>query len=211
MAALTRTPLSGFPAAVRALDWSGHLLPDVLLLGTRAAMVVGVDRDAHARRATAGCGPVLDYDTLAIWEWPESAGRCPPSPVRLAGVLAVAQRSAEPAEPAWSAEPAGGRAGARAGGRPAGRSVRRAVGVARRWTGFGPAAVLLPAGVDPPSCRLECGYAGVGVVALGAGDEPARLLQPGRAGRAERSRRRTLDRWVEEQLYRRLLDSGTLD
>jgi hypothetical protein len=179
MAALTRTPLSGLPAAARALDWPGQVLPDVVLLGTRTAMVIQVDLAAHARRG--GGGPVLDYDTLTVWEWPEAAGHCPPSVTRLAGVLV-----------------------------PAGRSWGRAVAVARRWTGFGPCAVLLPAGVDPPGCRLECGYAGIAVVGLGAGDGPPRLLQAGRRGRSERARRRPLDRWVEEKLYQRLLAAGQL-
>jgi hypothetical protein len=179
MAALTRTPVAGLPAAARALDWPGQVLADVILLGTRTAMVLQVDAEAHARRAAAGDGPMLDLDMLTIWEWPEAAGHCPPSVVALAGVLV-----------------------------PAGRSWGRAVAAARRWTGFGPAAVLLPAGVDPPGCRLECGYAGIGVVGLGA--HPPRLLQPGRPGRSEHARRRPLDRWVEEQLYQRLLASGTL-
>jgi hypothetical protein len=181
MAALTRTPVAGLPEAALALCWAGRLIGDVVLLGTRTSMVVRVDAGAHARRAAAGDGPVLDLDTLTIWEWPEAAGHCPPSVVGLAGVLV-----------------------------PAGRSWGRAVAVARRWTGFGPCAVLLPAGVDSPGCRLECGYAGIGVVGLGADGEPPRLLQPGRAGRSERARRRPLDRGVAEQLYRRLLASGAL-
>jgi hypothetical protein len=182
VAALTRTPLSGLPAAARVLDWPGEVLPDVVLLGTRTSMVIELDPAAHAGRAAAGLGPVTDLDTLAIWEWPEAAGHCPPSPVRLAGVLVPATRS-------WG----------------------RAVAVARRWRGFGPAAVLLPPAADPAGCRLECGYAGVGVIGLGAADgDPPRILQPGRPGRSERARRRPLDRWVEEKIYRRLLDSGAL-
>jgi hypothetical protein len=125
---------------------------------------------------------MLDVDTLAVWEWPQSQPVCPPSVVRLAGVLV-----------------------------PAGRSWAGAAGTARRWAGFCATAILLPGlppGEQPAQlCRLECGYAGIGLV---GGDGEVRLMQAGRPGRSPRARRRTLDRWVEEQLYGRLLTAGVL-
>lgn len=179
---------SRLAAAAAALGWAGQVLPGVRLLGSRVAAVLAVDAGAHERRRRAGCAtPVSDVDTLAVWEWPQARDVCPPPVVRLLGVLV-----------------------------PAGRSWSAAAATACRWAGFGATAILLPSDEATELCRLECGYAGIAITGLAAGDGgpaggPAvRLLQPGRPGRSERSRRRTLDRWVEEQLYGRLLTAGVL-
>ena len=79
---------------------------------------------------------------------------------------------------------------------------RRALGDAVRLSGFCPVAIV---GVDDERCRLECAYAGVGLVADG------RLVVPTSGGRAVGARRRTLDRWVEESVYQRLIADGVLE
>lgn len=83
----------------------------------------------------------------------------------------------------------------------AGAHWRRALGDAVRLSGFCPVAVV---GVDDERCRLECAYAGVGLVVDGAV-----VVEP-RDGRAVGARRRTLDRWVEEVVYQRLIVDGVL-
>lgn len=79
---------------------------------------------------------------------------------------------------------------------------RRALGAAVRLSGFCAAAIV---GVDEERCRLECGYAGVGLV---VGE---RVVVAPRPGRVEGARRRTLDRWVEELVYERLIRDGVLE
>jgi hypothetical protein len=79
---------------------------------------------------------------------------------------------------------------------------RRALGDAVRLSGFCPVAIV---GVDDERCRLECAYAGVGLVVDG------RVVVAPRDGRAEGARRRTLDRWVEELVYQRLIVDGVLE
>jgi hypothetical protein len=177
-------------AAAAALGWAGLVLPGVRLLGTRIAAVLAVDATAHDHRRRAGCAvPMSDVDTLAVWEWPQAREACPPPVVELLGVLV-----------------------------PAGRSWAAATTTARRWAGFAATAIVLPTDAASELCRLECGYAGIAITGAagraGIGADAAgamvRLLQPGRPGRSERARRRTLDRWVEEQLYGRLLTAGVL-
>jgi hypothetical protein len=164
--------------AVTALGWTGLAVPGVALLGTRVTLVVSVDAAAHAARAGTGDGPMLDIDTLASWEWPESAA--PPPVVALVGAVIGTPAGAPVPPAAW----------------------RRATAAARRWAAFTGTAIHLT-GPASPLCRLECGYAGIAVV----GPD---LVLPGRAGRAWGARRRALDRWVEEWVYRRLLSDGVL-
>jgi hypothetical protein len=78
---------------------------------------------------------------------------------------------------------------------------RRALGDAVRLSGFCPVAIV---GVADERCRLECAYAGVGLVVDGLV-----VVEP-RSGRAAGARRRTLDRWVEESVYQRLIADGVL-
>jgi hypothetical protein len=171
-------------AAATALGWPGLALPGVRLLGSAMVPVLAVDLAAHERRRQAGCAaPMSDVDTLAVWEWPQAREACPPTATRLLGVLV-----------------------------PAGRSWAAAAATARRWAGFGATAILLPTDEATELCRLECGYAGIAIAGTvpGADAGAVRLLQAGRPGRSEKARRRTLDRWVEEQLYGRLLIAGVL-
>jgi hypothetical protein len=79
---------------------------------------------------------------------------------------------------------------------------RRALGDAVRLSGFCAVAIV---GVDDERCRLECAFAGVGLVVDGVV-----VVEP-RGGRAVGARRRTLDRWVEELVYQRLIVDGVLE
>lgn len=83
-----------------------------------------------------------------------------------------------------------------------GTSWRRALTSACRLAGFGPVAIV---GVDDERCRLECSYFGVGLIGVDGA-----LVEAGRSGRSEGARRRTLDRWVEESVYARLIADGVM-
>lgn len=84
-----------------------------------------------------------------------------------------------------------------------GSTWRRALAAVARLDGFCATAIAVDHADE--ECRVECGYLGVGLVMDG------RLVDSGRAGRSPKARRRTLDRWVEELLYERLLTDGALD
>lgn len=166
--------------ATDALGWAGVVLAGVSLLGTRTTMVVGVDAAAHHRRRESGCAvPESDRGRLAAWEWPQLRDVMAPTVVTLRGVLVPAT-----------------------GGR------RRALGTACRWNGFCSTAVLVS---EPVTRRrdflAECSRYGVGVTSSEV-DGRVTLAQPGRSGRSAAARRSWLDRWVEEQVYGRLLDGG---
>ncbi|MCS7476117.1 hypothetical protein ACFFQW_08965 [Umezawaea endophytica] len=79
---------------------------------------------------------------------------------------------------------------------------RGALRDAVRLSGFCAVAIV---GVDEERCRLECAYAGVGLVVEGT------VVVVPRGGRAVGARRRTLDRWVEELVYQRLIVDGVLE
>jgi hypothetical protein len=83
-----------------------------------------------------------------------------------------------------------------------GTTWRRALAAAVRLHGFCSTAVVVEE--DDEECRLECAYLGVGLVAAG------RLVDSGHTGRSPRAHRRTLDRWLEELVYERLIDDGVL-
>jgi hypothetical protein len=165
---------------VRQLGWPGIALAETRLFGCRVVPVVVLDLDAHRIREASGDGPRLDGETLAVWERPGAAGRVP-APLRLSGVLIPARRG-------W----------------------RRALGEARRWRGFGPAAVLVPpaAPIDDV-CRWEFAFHGVGLVSGDCvAEDPAGPIVPAEPGRRASARRSTVDRWVEETLYQQALDAG---
>ncbi len=174
--------------AVRLLGWPGVALPETTLFGCRLVAVVALDLDAYRARQASGDGPQRDADTLAVWEWPESAGHVPRPALRLSGALFLARRG-------W----------------------RRALGDATRWRGFGPAAVLVPAAaLADEVCRWEFALHGVGAVpATGPADtdagqpaDSAGPVVPAEPGRRVPARRRTADRWIEETLYQNALDLG---
>lgn len=160
---------------VDALGWSGVVLPGMCLFGKTVTVVVDVDEQVRERRQASHPGVEFDPDTLAVWEFPEAAGTFPPSPVRLVGVVTTVWRGS-----------------AVAGLRDAGR-----------WRGFAASALWLPAPVADDDLLLEADYAGVWVAARTT-TGGARLVQEG-AVRASTARRTTLDRWVEEKCYQRVL------
>ncbi|MBB5957588.1 hypothetical protein FHS29_004183 [Saccharothrix tamanrassetensis] len=80
-----------------------------------------------------------------------------------------------------------------------GPSWRRALGAAARLGAFCETAITVEEVTD--ECRLECAYFGVHLLVAG------RLVQEGRRSRPPR---RTLDRWVEESVYERLITDGML-
>jgi len=160
--------------AVSALGWHGDFLPHIRLLGMRVSVVVDVDPVAIARRVEQECAiPMLDWDTLTMWEWPEGNGIFPPSPLAVVGVLVsgVKQR-------------------------------KRALTFARRWAGFCSSATTLES-AEPitPEQLLDVSYYGVGVVARPPGTDEYHLVRPSRTGRLPSARRTTMDRWVEETLF----------
>jgi hypothetical protein len=202
-------------AAAAALGWAGLVLPGVRLLGTRIAPVLAVDATAHDHRRRAGCAvPMSDVDTLAVWEWPQAREACPPPVVGLLGVLVPAGRS-------WAAATAIARRWAGFGATAIVLPTDAASELCRLECGY--AGIAITGAVRDGRRSTDttdtgdstgrsgssgaAGRAGTGADADGA---MVRLLQPGRPGRSERARRRTLDRWVEEQLYGRLLTAGVL-
>lgn len=167
--------------AAEALGWSGVVVPDVSLLGTHVSVVVVRDAAAHEWRLENRCAePLLDPDSLAMWEWPQGRGLFPPSAVSIQGVLAGVERS-----------------------------PRNALSTARKWRGFAATAVALPSvAAASRDLLLECSYSGVAVVC--EDQDEARIIQPGHAGRLATARRTTVDRWIEEKLYGRLLADAEL-
>jgi hypothetical protein len=162
--------------AADLLGWQGEIVPDVTLLGTVTSMVVTFDRQAHARRQEDGTAqPVLDADTLAMWEWPQAEGTFPPSVISMVGVLAHHEQA-----------------------------VKTLVGTARKWRGFAASAILLPARKPfSHQQQLECSYLGIAV--LRHARKHLEALDPGHPERLSTARRSVADRWVEEHLYGMLL------
>jgi hypothetical protein len=162
--------------AAEALGWQGDLVPYVCLFGMTASIVVTFDRDAHAYRRRAGTDhPMMDADTLAMWEWPEGSRVFPPPALSIVGVLAHH-----------------------------GRTPRDLVATARKWRGFSASGVVLGQGQHlPEDLELECAFSGIGVVRQEA--DRVSVLRLGPTGRLSTARRTTVDRWVEEQLYGMLL------
>ncbi|WP_319461277.1 hypothetical protein [Micromonospora sp. RTP1Z1] len=167
--------------AAEALGWPGVVVPDVSLLGTHVSVVVVPDVAAHEWRLENRCAePLLDPDSLTMWEWPEGRGLFPPSAVSIHGVLTGV-----------------------------GRSVRSALSGARKWRGFAATAVALPSGeAASDDLLLECSYSGIAVVC--EDQDEAKVIQPGHDGRLATARRTTVDRWIEEKLYGRLLADADL-
>lgn len=150
-----------------ALGWRGEILADVRILGVTVDAVMAVDRRAHHARRSTGQGPVLDYDTLKMWEWPEWDAPRVPEVIRLVGCLSR------------------------------GRSWRKALSGAARLRGFASSAIAVPEA--PQECRLEAQLRGVGVLVTAGG--AGQVVEPAASDRAPGTKRRVLDRWVEECLY----------
>jgi hypothetical protein len=171
-------------SAAAALGWGGDMIVDIDLFGLRPAFICAVDVAAHRHRDAMGAAvPMLDVDVLAMWEWPQSAGVSPPSPVALVGVVVPTDG------PPW----------------------RRALREARDWSGFCASAILIPSAVrEDESLRLECSYEGISLISASERDG-VDVLQQGAIGRADAARRTTLDRWIEEKIYAELLSAGYLN
>lgn len=168
--------------APESLGWPGLALPPLCLLGSWIAPVVCIDHPAHHRRLASGDGPQLDQDTLTIWEWPESTGRSPSSVIELSGVIV------------WAG------------------TWRTGLAEAQSWRGFGPSAAAGPPALTDQAGVFgirEFALAGVGLVEHGTLC-PLRVVVGAEPGRLATARRRVLDRWVEESLYRHALAVGLL-
>lgn len=87
-------PVSAYDAAVQqleqaagALNWEGHIIPDVEVLGARFAAVTRVLPEVHRWRTAHGCAPQLDPAWFRSWSEPDSRSRPPTPAVDLLGVL----------------------------------------------------------------------------------------------------------------------------
>lgn len=124
--------LAGNPDAAalrssRALGWGALLAPRRILLGADVHPVVEIDTRAHAMRKQNDQPPMLDRDTLAMWEWPEAGPVCAPEVVKIVGILSR------------------------------GRSWRRALSGAARLRGFCSTAVLVDSlmSAEESECLLD--------------------------------------------------------
>lgn len=141
--------------------------------------------DVEAHRARQRDGDGPELDGDTLSVWEWPESQAPAPAVRLSGALF-----------------------------PARRGFRRALGDARRWRPFGPAAVLAPAAIVADQVfRWDCALHGVGLAAsdraalIPAGATVCEVVLP-EAGRRAPARRRTADRWIEESLYALALDAG---
>jgi hypothetical protein len=89
---------------------------------------------------------------------------------------------------------------------PADAAWHRGLTVASRWRGFAPTAVMLSGMVADDDLLFEADYRGVAVVARAPSG--VRLVQDGASRTGPR--RTVVDRWVEEQLYARLIADDLL-
>lgn len=76
--------------ALHVLGWSGSLVRNITLFGSRVSVLVQIDEEAHAFRQRTNTPPVPDRASVAIWEWPELTA--PPSVVALSAVMATGSR-----------------------------------------------------------------------------------------------------------------------
>jgi hypothetical protein len=166
--------------AVAQLNLADCVLHPTQLFGSPIVLAVRVDRVAHRQRRQRGEPPETDGRALATWEWPECRTSAPVPVISLQIALAVT--------PCW----------------------KSGVQVAARWAAFGPAAVVTTSasGASHERRALECLYRGVGCIDVDNHGLIVRLPPP--STRAPGSRRRTLDRWMEESVYAELLGRGQL-
>lgn len=165
--------------AAELLSWSGVVLPELSLLGCRVLPVVEPDEQVHWAREAGGDGPQRDWDTLAIWEWPQSVGHFPAPALRLVGILVPATT--------W----------------------RRGLAIGGTWRGFGPVAVLTATRQPVTEvCRLEFQLRGVGLITSTSVTAQPVLAVTAAKGRQLPARRLVSDRWIEETLYEYALNLG---
>ena len=178
----SRPSSAEIPEVLDALGWPPPLIRGVTLLGTRVSVAVSVDLDAHLWRLESDCAyPILDPDDLKIFEWPVGKAASPPTAVAVVGAISHE-----------------------------GHLTRDRLTNARKWRGFGATAVVVDIHEKPtPDLMMECAYAGIAVVQHDH-EEAVNLLLAGQEGRLQTARRTLTDRWIEEQLYGRLLAEGRL-
>lgn len=73
--------------AARVLEWDGHVIPDVEVLGARFAAVARVHADVHRWRRANGWAPELDPTWFRCWSEPRRHDHLPVAAVQLLGVL----------------------------------------------------------------------------------------------------------------------------
>jgi hypothetical protein len=79
--------------AADALGWAyDEVIGHVSILGTITDVAVNVDQRAHKARVAAQQPPMLDHDTLTMWEWLDLDVPRAPQVVRLVGTLTSAGR-----------------------------------------------------------------------------------------------------------------------
>lgn len=136
-------------AAASALDWQGHLVPDVEVLGSRFAAVTRVRHDVHAWRCENGWGPEADPTWFRAWSQPSMYDHLPLPAVELVGILVPVRK-------------------AKYGVRACGTLMTLA-----------PCSVVLPPGHPyRPWPLTELDYYGVGVVADHGAEPPEVVLAP---------------------------------
>lgn len=166
-------------AAARALGWDGVVLPPMVLLGRRIAVVADLIDEIHEHRASLGWRPMIDRMSVSTWDWPEMQHLVPTPAVRLNGIIAPARH--------W----------------------RTGLTSAAPFAGLCPTALLLPAHIARNVECLsyaECHGPAV-LAAAGPHDvdpEAVDVVHTGRA-RTATTQLTATGRWVHEMVYDRLL------
>lgn len=180
--AMTEQMIEVVSLASQEIGWGGSTLPPLVVLGKKVIPVVQF-LPAAFERLERGERPELDGDNLSMWEsWPvEDHFPAPGQPLRMIGFASIFQ---------WPA----------------------AFASARQLSGFG--AGMIITGLN--------GQARVGAQRLLAADSASitvahrghqgevEVQTVGRIGPSDRATRTLTTRWLEEQIYRHALDSGTL-
>lgn len=79
--------MSSLYRAAAALNWCGHIVSDIEVLGQHVAAVVRLDEDIHRWRTDNGWPPKADSSWFRSWFEPELHDQVPVSAVDLIGVL----------------------------------------------------------------------------------------------------------------------------
>lgn len=73
--------------AARVLNWDGHVIPDVEVLGARFAAVASVRQDVHQWRTAHGWAPEPNPTSFRTWAEPDLHDQIPVAAVDLLGIL----------------------------------------------------------------------------------------------------------------------------
>lgn len=158
-------------AAAQSLGWIGAVVGPTRILGKPVWAVVQLCQPSLEDRKRTG--QARPVTDIDLLAISEWAGPhgATPSPLALVGILVE------------------------------GETWRQAHKTARQWRAFGPTAIVVDSvEAGDVNCQLECAYSGIAIVAAHSGKAPIKI-QEGATTRAQGSRRRPLDRWVEERLY----------